>query len=204
MQNIKNIIFDLGGIFLAVDYQKTEQAFVDLGVTHFNNLFAHNVAAPLFELLETGKITPAEFYDQFRQASGLLLSNQQIQTAWNAMLGDFFMEALDWLEPVKNRYNIFLFSNTNQIHEDAFIDKYQQQTGQQNFDAHFIKAYYSHKLGIRKPYPESFKAIIDEQNLVVEETVFIDDSAKNVQGAIDAGLQGIYLPPPKRLTELVF
>jgi putative hydrolase of the HAD superfamily len=204
MQQIKNIIFDLGGIFLEVDYPKTEQAFFNLGVANFNHLFTHNHASPLFELLETGKVTTGEFYDLFRQASGINLTNQQIKGAWNAMLGSFYMDALQWLQPVKQRYNIYLFSNTNQIHEDAFVEIFRQQTGQENFNDNFIKAYYSHKLGIRKPYPESFKAILAEQNLDASETVFIDDSAKNVQGAVDAGLQGIFLPPPKSLTELEF
>ena len=204
MQHIKNIIFDLGGVFLGVDYQKTEQAFVNLGITNFHDLFTHHHADPVFELLETGKITPSAFYDLFRQVSGTTLTNQQIQTAWNAMLGNFFVDALEWLQPVKQRYNVYLFSNTNQIHEDAFVATFRQQTGEDNFDSYFIKAYYSHKLGLRKPYAESFKAILDEQNLLAAETAFIDDSYKNVEGAIAAGLQGILLPPPKKLVELVF
>ncbi len=204
MQNIKNIIFDLGGIFLAVDYQKTEQAFVQLGVTDFNHLFTHNHASPLFEQLETGHITPQEFYGLFRQVSGTNLTDEQIRDAWNAMLGSFYIDALEWLQPIKERYNIYLFSNTNQIHQDAFMQTFKAQTGQDEFDVNFIKAYYSHTLGQRKPNPASFKAILEEQNLIAEETVFIDDSPKNVQGAIEAGLLGIFLPPPKRLSELVF
>jgi len=204
MQTVKNIIFDLGGVFLEVDYLKTERAFVDLGVANFHDLFTHHHADPVFELLETGKVTPAEFYQLFRQSSGTSLTDEQIRTAWNAMLGNFYTDALEWLKPVKERYNIYLFSNTNQIHEDAFVETFRQQTGEEDFNSNFIKAYYSHKLGLRKPYPESFKAILDEQNLLAEETVFIDDSYKNVEGAVAAGLQGILLPPPKRLVELVF
>ena len=204
MQNIKNIIFDLGGIFLEVDYLKTDQAFINLGISNFDNLFAHNHAAPLFELLETGKVTPQEFYGLFRQVSDTNLTDGQIRDAWNTMLGNFYVDALEWLQLVKERYNIYLFSNTNQIHQDAFTQTYKVQTGQDDFDTNFIKAYYSHTLGQRKPNPASFKAILDEQNLIAAETVFIDDSPKNVQGAIEAGLQGIFLPPPKRLVELVF
>jgi putative hydrolase of the HAD superfamily len=204
MQNIKNIIFDLGGVFLEVNYPKTEKAFIDLGVENFHQLFSHHHAGPVFELLETGKVAPDEFFELFRQASGVPLTDEQIRTAWNAMLGNFYTDALQWLQPVKERYNIYLFSNTNQIHEDAFVEIFRQQTGQQDFNNNFIKAYYSHKLGLRKPYPESFKAILDEQNLLAEETVFIDDSYKNIQGAIEAGLTGILLDPPGTLTKLVF
>ncbi len=202
MQKIRNIIFDLGGVFIEIDYLKTQEAFINLGVTHFSHLYTQQHASPLFELLETGKITPEEFYDMFRQVSGCQLTNEEIRTAWNAMLGNFYTDALEWLKETGKRYNIYLFSNTNKIHEDAFNVILQHQTGLPDINGFFIKAYYSHTLGLRKPYPEAFKAIIDEQQLVAAETLFIDDSIKNVEGAIQAGLQGIFLEHPQKVTEL--
>ena len=149
MHTIKNIIFDLGGVFLEVDYLKTQDAFINLGVTHFTQLYTQQHASPLFELLETGKIAPEEFYSLLRKASGIELSDDEIRTAWNAMLGKFYVDALDWLKGVGERYKIFLFSNTNKIHEDAFKIILKEQTGHENLDSFFIKAYYSHTLGLR-------------------------------------------------------
>ena len=120
MQQIKNIIFDLGGIFLDIDYPKTEKAFINLGITNFPELYNQHHASDLFELLETGKITPTEFYNQFASLSPVVVTDKQIQEAWNAMLGTFPLERIEWLKQIKNRYNIFLFSNTNKIHHDAF------------------------------------------------------------------------------------
>lgn len=202
MQKIKNIIFDLGGVFIAIDYFKTQDAFIDLGVTHFNQLYTQQHASPIFELLETGKITPVEFYDLFREASGIPLADESIRTAWNAMLGNFYTDALEWLKGVGQRYNIFLFSNTNKIHEDAFNIILEKQTGLKNIDGFFKKAYYSHTLGLRKPYPESYKAILEEQKLDAAETMFIDDSIKNVEGAIEAGLHGLFLELPRKVTSV--
>ena len=202
MQKIKNIIFDLGGVFIEIDYFKTQDAFINLGVTHFSHLYTQQHASPIFELLETGKITPAEFYELFRQASGVQLTDEQIRTAWNAMLGNFYTDALDWLDKINKRYNVYLFSNTNKIHEDAFNKILEQQTGLKSIDGFFIKAYYSHTLGLRKPYAGSYKAILEEQQLDAAETMFIDDSIKNVQGAIEAGLTGLFLEPPRKVTDL--
>ena len=112
MNGIKNIIFDLGGIFLNVDYQKTEQAFIAAGVNNFAELYAQDHASMLFEDLETGKIAPPQFYDAFRILANTNLSNQQIIDAWNAMLGNFLWEELDWLQKIKNKYRIFLYSNS--------------------------------------------------------------------------------------------
>lgn len=197
MQKIKNIIFDLGGVFIAIDYLKTQQAFIDLGVADFSKLYTQQHASPLFELLETGKVTPEEFYALFRDASDTNLTDEQICTAWNAMLGNFYTDALDWLEAVGKRYNIYLFSNTNKIHEDAFNITLLQQTGYDSLSRFFIKDYYSHTLGLRKPTIESFQAILKDQELDPAETMFIDDTFTNVEGAIATGLHGVFLEPGK-------
>ncbi len=202
MEKIKNIIFDLGGIFLDIEYQKTENAFVSLGVTKFNNLYTQHTASSLFEDLETGKLSPEEFYEGFRKETGMPLSDQQIKDAWNAMLGRFPVERLIWLEEIGFRYKIYLYSNTNVIHYDAFQKIYQECTGKENFDDYFIKAYYSHDLGVRKPYPESFIKLLTIENLTAAETLFIDDSYKNIEGAKQVGLQTILLLLPITVCDL--
>ncbi|WP_295233555.1 HAD family phosphatase [Sediminibacterium sp.] len=199
---IKNIIFDLGGVFLNIDFQLTNQAFIKLGVPHFNEMFTQHFSNPLFELLETGKITEEEFYEAFRQESKMHLTNEQIKTAWNALLLDFPPERIDWLENIGKKYQIFLFSNTNQIHYNHFISNFANQYPGKNFDAFFQKAYYSQNLGLRKPYPESFQAILDEQGLLAEETLFIDDTIKNVESAEKLGLQTIHLKHPLTILDL--
>ena len=183
MQQIKNIIFDLGGIFLEIHYQLTKDAFINLGIKNFDELFTQHHANSLFEDLETGKISEPEFYNRFKADAGLTLTDAEIKTAWNALLGNFPLERLEWLKNIKTKYNVYLFSNTNQIHYDAFMKIYETNTGKNDFNDHFIKAYYSQYLGLRKPYPESFFAILQEQGLVAEETLFIDDTVKNIEAA---------------------
>ena len=202
MQQIKNIIFDLGGIFLDIDYPKTEKAFINLGITNFPELYNQHHASDLFELLETGKITPTEFYNQFASLSPVVVTNKQIQEAWNAMLGTFPLERIEWLKQIKNRYNIFLFSNTNKIHHDAFTQTFAQLTGNNNFDSYFIKAWYSHTIGVRKPYAASFRHVLQLENLQAAETLFIDDTFTNIEGAQEAGLQTIHLVAPRTLLDL--
>ncbi len=202
MQPIKNIIFDLGGVFMNLDYKKTEQAFIDLGVVNFPELFTQHHSSPLFADMETGRISNQAFYDGLRKLSGINMSNDDIQHAWNAMLLDFPMERIVWLNEIKKKYNIYLFSNTNQIHYDAFIETVKQQTGITDFNQYFIKAYYSHELGLRKPDTASFQKIMEEQKLNPAETLFIDDTLSNVQAAAEIGLQTLHLKPPITVLEL--
>jgi len=201
MQEIKNIIFDLGGIFLNIDFSKTEKAFADLGV-QFNDFYSQHHASEFFELLETGKISPEEFHDSFVEETGLHLSYEELKNAWTALLVDFPIERLQWLQEIGKRYKIFLFSNTNKIHYDVFTEMFHEQTGFKDFNKLFVKTYYSHEMGLRKPYPESYLYILNEQQLRPEETLFIDDTLKNIEGAKQVGLQTIHLVYPETVLDL--
>ena len=202
MKPVKNIIFDLGGVLLTLDYPKTERSFIDLGVPNFNELYSQQKASPLFEKLETGKIDDETFYEQFKSVANVNLANADMEVAWCAMLGHFPQEVLNWLKDIRQKYNIYLFSNTNRIHHRAFKKIYQQQTGKQNFDDYFIKAWYSHDLGLRKPYPQAYTKLLQIENLDAAETLFIDDSLVNIEGANEAGLQTIWLKSPLTVLEL--
>ena len=202
MQPIKNIIFDLGGVFLNIDFQLTNKAFKDLGVDRFEAMFNQHHVNDLFELLETGKLSESDFYDAFRKESQTNLSNEQIKNAWNALLLDFPEERIQWLEEIKDKYNIYLFSNTIQIHYDQFIANFAKAFPGKDFNSYFIKAYYSQTLGLRKPYTNSFEKIVVEQALKPSETLFIDDTLKNIEGAQKVGLQTVHLVAPLTVTQL--
>lgn len=202
MIGIKNILFDLGGVFLDINYQLTEQAFIDLGIADFEQRFNQQFSNTLFEDLETGKIDPETFYEAFRKETGTDLSNKTIEVAWNALLLDFPPERLTWLEGIKEKYPVYLYSNTNIIHYQCFMKMFEDKFGGKNFNDYFIKAYYSHELGLRKPYADSYKQLLKLENLEAGETLFIDDTLKNIEGAKAAGLQTLWLQPGMVLQEV--
>lgn len=194
---VKNIIFDLGGVIINLNYQLTRKAFENLGVANFNDLYTQHHANPLFEHLEVGAIEPEAFYEALREATGLALTNSQIETAWNAMLLDFPVERLLWLDQIKNKYNIYLFSNTNTIHYKTFTTIYAQTAPlvglNPNFNHFFKTAYYSHTLKQRKPAVAAFEAVLQDAKLDPAQTLFIDDTISNIEGAQKAGLQTLFL-----------
>src|SRR5919199_1776859 len=100
MQQVKNIIFDLGGIFLSIDFSKTEKAFREIGVTQFNDLYTQHYASDIFELLETGKISPEEFHHAFVHETGIPITYDQLKYAWTALLLGFPKERLQWLKEI--------------------------------------------------------------------------------------------------------
>ncbi len=202
MKGIKNIIFDFGGVFLNIDYNLTSKAFKDLGVSNFDELYSQQKASPLFEDLETGKANENLSYKTLREISGHNLADEQIKTAWNAMIGDYSKDKLDWLERLRSKYKLYLFSNTNEIHYNAFTELYKAQVGGKPFDEYFDKVYYSHTAGFRKPGKEAYIRLLNNEGLQASETLFVDDTEINCKGAEEAGLKVIHLKPPMLVTEL--
>jgi FMN phosphatase YigB (HAD superfamily) len=195
MRGIKNIIFDLGGVILNLDNQRTTDAFVALGLKNIREYFGHGHAASFFKDYEVGKITDGQFIGAIRETTGLNASDQAIVESWNALLLDFPPERIQLLKELGKTYRIFLFSNTNALHLAALRDIYTRTFGSGSLEDHFEKTYYSHLLRMRKPDRASYEYILQENGLNGSETLFVDDAIINVEGAEQAGLKGLYLRP---------
>lgn len=182
------IIFDLGGVVLPIDYNKTAHAFKALGLSNFDEIYSQAAQTGLFNRFEIGEISSQHFVNQLLNYLPLNTSANKVVEAWNAMLLDFPKENLDFLLELKKHKRIFLFSNTNEIHIQAFQRKLKQLTGESNLNPYFEKCYYSSEIGKRKPNPESFEYICKENALNPEKTLFIDDSIQHLEGAKKIGL----------------
>lgn len=195
-EQIRNIIFDLGGVILNIDFKKTEQAFVNLGIHNFAELYDQFHATELFLNFENGTVTPEEFISELQtKAHGI--PKEKIIDAWNAMLLNFPERRIRLLLDLKKRYRTFLLSNTNAIHHDAFQKIYPgiiDSAG--SLDACFEKVYYSHLLKMRKPDKAIYQFVLDQNGLVAGETLFIDDTQDNVLAAESVGIKGLYLKRP--------
>ncbi|MBN2745378.1 MAG: HAD family phosphatase [Bacteroidales bacterium] len=180
---IKNIIFDLGGVVLNIDYNRTAQEFKKLGLQNFDSFYSQAKQSHVFDLFEKGLITAEKFREMFRTTTGIIFCDMELDRAWNAMLLDLPKERVELLQKVKNHYKIFLLSNTNIIHYEAYTKQLQQIYGLQNLGELFHKEYYSHEIHLRKPEPECFQFVLDDQEILAEETLFIDDSSQHIKGA---------------------
>ncbi len=178
---IKNIILDLGGVLLDIDYNLTATSFENMGFSEFKNMYSQYTADPLFENLETGKVSNEEFYWRMQEISKNVTVNQ-ITQAWNAMLLDFRFDSFNFLEKLAKDYNIFLLSNTNAIHHAAFSFIFHNKTNR-SLDSYFKNAYYSHIIGFRKPNEDIFDFVMEDASLKPEETLFVDDSFNNIETA---------------------
>lgn len=201
MNGIKNIIFDLGGVLLDIDFLQSQQAFAQLGIHNFKEMVSPFQGNHLFNALETGMDTDA-FYHQFRQLSTTSISNQTIEQAWCALLIGFRKKSIEQLLQLKQSYHTYLLSNTNEIHLQRIYQMFRSDFNNKELDDCFDAAYYSHRIQIRKPSADAWLHIINRHSLNADETLFIDDGTENIKAAMQLGLKTIQLLPGMYIEEL--
>ena len=187
------LIFDLGGVLLNIDYQRTKKAFENLGVNNFDSHYTQFNQNKLFDRFERGEISKKKFRAKLINKTGIELSKTDFDSAWNAMLLDFPEERMTWLENLGKTHQLILLSNTNEIHIKAF-EKTLKDTGLlHRFSKVFYRKYYSSRLGLRKPESDLFGLLIKTHGLDPAKTLFIDDSPQHIEGAQKLGLQTFFL-----------
>jgi putative hydrolase of the HAD superfamily len=204
MEGIKHIIFDLGGVLLNLDYSLTEKAFMDAGIPDFAQRYSQLQQTDTFDRLETGRMGREEFIATMQQVSATDLTEAQVLQAWNAMLLDFPIRRLQILQQLRNHYDLFLLSNTNEIHEGVFNGTLMRDHGIPNIGVFFDRVYMSHRVGLRKPMPEIFLRLLEENELDAAHTLFIDDSPQHIATAKELGIKTIYLEKGMTIEEHVF
>ncbi|TAJ12084.1 HAD family phosphatase [Marinilabiliaceae bacterium JC017] len=199
LNNIRTIIFDLGGVVLDIYPERTVQAFDNLGIRDAASWVGNGHHKALFHDLEVGKISEKVFYDEVRSLVKDKLSTEAIKLAWNAMIGTISLERIGIIERLRATRSVFLLSNTNVIHHkhfDAMAAKYDSLSDL------FDKVYYSYEMGLSKPDSAIFQQVLSENQLKPEETLFLDDSTKNIEVAQAMGMQAVLITPNEGMEQL--
>jgi len=199
---IQNVIFDFGGVLFDIDYHLPVKAFKNLGFHDFEAVYSQAAQNPVFDQLETGKISNDAFLS-YLNAFVPHASKQEVLDAWNCILLKLLPDQVEFVRTVRaSGMRTFLFSNTNAIHVAEFEKMITRDMPIESFYSAFEKVYYSNAVGIKKPYPETFLQVCEWNQLIPAETLFIDDSIQHVRGAEKAGLQVYHLKPGERLSDV--
>jgi glucose-1-phosphatase len=199
--NLKNIIFDLGGVIINLSVSSTINAFAKAS-GHSTEKIASLVHSRQFMDYEKGLITDDEFRTHIRSILNWNASADEIDQCWNAMLGDIPLERLALLEKLKKDYRIFLLSNTNEIHLKKFNQILFETSGKAQMDEYFHRAYYSHRMKMRKPDVEIFEFVLNDNKLQASQSLFLDDNLSNIQGAAQAGIKTFHVESPDSIFSL--
>ena len=188
MQTIENIILDLGGVIINIDPQRTIEAFRQMGVRQIDSIYRDMEDEGWFDKLERGRISETELFARFRLSFAGGFTDQQLSKAWDALLLDIPEERVASIRQLQSRYRLFLLSNTNRPHMRTINGLVAEKFGLTHLDDLYDKAYYSFDLGLRKPEPGIYRAILEEQNITPASTLFFDDTPGHLQGAANLGI----------------
>lgn len=202
MSGIKNLIFDLGGLLIRLDFNRT--------ISLFHQLFSKDLSLldkyykeGFFEQYEVGAISEAEFLNTLKGIDETI-TDIEIINAWNAMLLDIPTDGIQLLRELKAEgYNLSLLSNTNTLHLSCILDKLRMLHGLNDFNKLFDQLYYSHEIHLRKPNVEIYEYVLHELKASPNQAVFFDDSEENINAAAQMGIHAFLHPQNGSLRETV-
>lgn len=193
MNGIRNIVFDLGGVLMNIDFQRTFNAFEMIGFHGAEQAFQEPEINRLCMDFETGVYCSIELRRKFREFTGFKCNDIEFDKAWNALLIDFPPERIHRVEELAKKYKTYLLSNTNPIHAKHFNSELNRHFGIESMDHLLDKAWYSHNLGFRKPDERIFQKVVKTSRLIPEETLFVDDHEPNIKAAESVGMKAIHI-----------
>jgi putative hydrolase of the HAD superfamily len=199
--SVKNLIFDLGGVILDLSVDHTLESFTSLSPLPKSRVQELYVSTPGFLEYEKGLIDDDAFRSCVRETFSISADDDAIDTSWNAMLRGIAGVKLDLLMKLQNEFQVFLLSNTNAIHLHHINEIILPKGKQNSLDDYFHKAYYSHRMRMRKPDAEIFEQVLEENHLVPEQTLFLDDYAVNIEGAKSLGIKTVHVTSPNLILD---
>ncbi|WP_282132379.1 HAD family hydrolase [Cellulophaga baltica] len=181
---IKNIIFDFGDIFINLDKPAVFKALANAGYTEVTPELDD-----IFKAYEMGLMTSENFILKLNEIFPSA-TPKELKDAWNSILLDFPENRLLFLEQLaaEKKYRLFLLSNTNEIHIDYVINAMGEDQFNRFKDC-FEKFYLSHEIKLRKPNKDIYEFVLNENNLIAEETFFVDDTQENTAASAALGIK---------------
>jgi putative hydrolase of the HAD superfamily len=196
MHQIKNIVFDLGGVIINIDPPLAFKKFAELAgkpIEEVMDLFSAN---QLVERHETGVLSDDDFFNEIGLLLGLTHHVDELKAIWGCLLNDIPKERIVLIQQLAERYKVFLLSNTNHIHYVEVENILHNATGVKSFEDLFEKVYLSYQIGLRKPHTPIYEHVLLDSQLIAAETLFIDDNLSNILGAESVGIQTIHIQLP--------
>ena len=186
-KKIKNIVFDLGGVLVDLDFKAAINGLQQAGFVNVKEQLQSFDREGIFQKFELGEMTAEEFRTAIRENSTVTLTDEEIDALWNAMLLEIPREKLELILDLRGKYMVYLLSNTNSIHWDYVCKNAFNYRGFRVKD-YFEETFLSYEMHLAKPDKAIFEKVLQDANLLPEETLFIDDSEANCKAAEEVGI----------------
>ena len=185
---IKDIVFDFGGVLTTIDTPRALERFEALGVVNPSAYINSYCQKGPFFALENGDIDAYEFCRQLGELCQRCVGYDEAKSAWCGFITEVHVDFLEFLQELRPGYRLSVLSNTN-----PFIQSW-ARTPQftpcgKSLDDYFDKLFFSYCMGCSKPGEEIYRKMLADGSMVAGETLFIDDSDRNLESAAKLGIK---------------
>ena len=189
---IRDIVFDFGGVLTTIDTERALQKFRDLGIENpeqYINSYCQK--GPFFEV-ENGDIDAEEFCRRISAIAGRGITFEEAKEAWLGFLVEINTHLLEYLQTLRGRYRLSVLSNTNPFIQSWALTSDFTPNGKSLAD-YFDNLFFSYRMHCSKPSEEIYRKMLEQGKMKAEETLFVDDGAKNIEAAARVGIQTLHV-----------
>lgn len=200
--NRKALIFDMGGVLVDLDIEDCKRAFKeDLGFYRIDEIIDPCHQKGIYGDLEEGVISPEEFRKAVLAESRPGACPEDVDKAMWHILTGIEPYKVEMLKRLAQSYDLYMLSNNNAI----CLPRSRRIFAEAGIPLEniFRKCYFSFEMRALKPSEAFYKAVMEDIGTEPENMLFIDDSQKNVDGAVAAGLPAVYYEPGTDLEMLL-
>lgn len=182
----------MGGVIFRQDSEEAFRRFREAGLDPEKYMGAFG-QKEFFLDVENGKIDADTFCRKMAEASGREhVSWEEAQYCWLGFLRDVPVERLHYLLELKKHYHVCLLSNTNPFMM-SFTRSSKFSSDGKPISFYFDTLFCSYEMKAYKPDSEIFIKALDTDKMIADETLFLDDSMKNIVAAQRLGIQTLYV-----------
>lgn len=191
---IRNIIFDIGGVLIDLQPQRTLSALRLLSVLPIEELSDRSLLGggqnELVDKYMTGEIADEAFFEALLTHAKEGVTTEDLRRAWNSMMIDLPARRIEAIKALhREGVRVALLSNINDEHLRVTKGMFAKSDFLLGRDYDY--AFYSNELHLAKPDAAIYRLVLSQTGFTADETLYIDDLAQNVAAGEDAGLKGL-------------
>lgn len=190
----KALIFDIGGVIILFDHMS-----ISYGLSEFTSYSPADIHKSIFTdglegLYDEGMISTKDFYKKVKELLKTNITFHEFSRVWNKYFEEDRGVSQLIRELKEKGYNIYLLSNTNELHYRCIEKRY-------SILREIKDNILSFEIGCRKPGIRIFEAVMDKSGLPAEKHIYIDDKQEFVNIAKSIGMEGILFKSVRQLRE---